>query len=241
MAAAAFVVLVSDPAASQTPSTNAGSRKHRSVAAVAAGQSGDVAALSQAGAKAALRRGAAADQHIRAEPDRRDPDLRQPQRPGRRRYRLRFAQRRRAPNARSPHHRRYSARSCRSRRRRHSRRCRPTTRPSLRHRLRSRSKCRRRRSIRCAPQCGSGQLCRRHRRRCRRSSVNNPPPEVHPLAAANRPGSSLAVARAAILHLRGQQLLAGLCRQPAAAEPATAQYLRARAAAAAPAADPGRA
>jgi hypothetical protein len=110
----------------------------------------------------------------------------------------------RAPNAKSPHHRPYSARSCRSRRKRHSRRCRPTTRPSLRHRLRSRSKCRRRRSIRCAPQCGSGQLCRRHRRRCRRNSstirrprfIRSRPP-IAPAAVWRRRGHNFTPTRSA--------------------------------------------
>jgi hypothetical protein len=86
-------------------------RKQRSVAAVTTGQSGNDTALSHAGAKAALGRGASADQHIRAEPYRRNPDLRQSQRLGRRRYRLRFAQcpARQTQKARAaacaPHHR----------------------------------------------------------------------------------------------------------------------------------------
>ena len=161
------------------------------VAAVTTGQSGNDTALSQAGAKAALGRGASADQHIRAEPYRRNPDLRQSQRLGRRRYQLRFAQ--------CPARQTQKARAAAvlrtivpSRRRRHSRRCRPTTRLPLHRRLRSRSKCHRRRSIRCAPQMRVGATLPPPPPPLQEELVNNPPPEVHPLAAANRPGSGLA-------------------------------------------------
>ena len=190
MAAAAFVVLVVRPGCVADPSPPIGSRNTRSVAAVTARQSGDVAAFSQAGAEAALRRGATADQHIRAEPDRRDADLRQPQRLGRRRYRLRFAQRparqtqKARPTARTPHDRAAAAGDDIHAGADLQPGCAATAAPQ---------------QIKVPPP--EVYPLRAAKRvgatlpppppPLQEELVNNPPPEVHPLAAANRPGSSL--------------------------------------------------
>ena len=207
MAAAAFVVLVSDPAASQTPSTESAAqaticcsrrckairRRHR--------------AFGKPGQKRPSRRRATADQHIRAEPHRRNarataaPAASAPPIPASIRSMSR------APNARSaapppdaPHHRAAAAGD--------DIHAGADLQPgrSLRRRLRSRSKCRRRRSIRCAPQCGSAQLCRRHRRRCRRSSstirrprfIRSRPP-IAPAAVWRRRGRNFTPTRSAAI------------------------------------------